>query len=148
LAGWWLALGHLFLALASAITIIGLPFAWAHLKRAKASLAPGRQGHRPRAVMEWFVYVLLNDVNLAYTGIAKHVAARLDQHNAGQGAKFTRGRGPWRAVHVEGPMQHGDPLRREMVIKANSGFKRRLKETSGQSSCGAGLVAELGSAAK
>ncbi len=40
LAGWWLALGHLMLALAYAITIIGLPFAWAHLKLADASLAP------------------------------------------------------------------------------------------------------------
>lgn len=40
LAGWWLAIGHLLLALALAITLIGLPFAWAHLKLAGASLAP------------------------------------------------------------------------------------------------------------
>jgi len=31
LAGWWLAF-HVRLALALAITVIGLPFAWAHLK--------------------------------------------------------------------------------------------------------------------
>ena len=40
LAGWWLALGHLIFALVLAITIIGLPFAWAHLKLARISLAP------------------------------------------------------------------------------------------------------------
>jgi len=40
LAGWWLALGHLFWALVLGITIIGLPFAWAHLKLAKLSLFP------------------------------------------------------------------------------------------------------------
>ena len=40
LAGWWLALGHLVLAVALAVTIIGLPFAWAHLKLAGASLFP------------------------------------------------------------------------------------------------------------
>jgi uncharacterized membrane protein YccF (DUF307 family) len=40
LAGWWLALGHLLLAIACAVTIIGLPFAWAHLKLAGLSLAP------------------------------------------------------------------------------------------------------------
>jgi uncharacterized membrane protein YccF (DUF307 family) len=40
LAGWWLALGHLFTALALAITIIGLPFAWAHLKLAGLALWP------------------------------------------------------------------------------------------------------------
>jgi uncharacterized membrane protein YccF (DUF307 family) len=39
-AGWWLAIIHLVLALGLAITIIGIPFAWAHLKLAGASLAP------------------------------------------------------------------------------------------------------------
>src|SRR4051795_10059414 len=32
LAGWWLALGHLLTALAPAIDLMALPFAWAHLK--------------------------------------------------------------------------------------------------------------------
>jgi uncharacterized membrane protein YccF (DUF307 family) len=40
LAGWWLALGHLIVAVLLGITIIGLPFAWAHLKLARISLAP------------------------------------------------------------------------------------------------------------
>ena len=40
LAGWWLALGHLLLAVGLAVTIIGLPFAWAHLKLAHLTLAP------------------------------------------------------------------------------------------------------------
>ncbi len=40
LAGWWLALDHLFLAALLAITIVGIPFAWAHLKLAGLSLAP------------------------------------------------------------------------------------------------------------
>jgi uncharacterized membrane protein YccF (DUF307 family) len=40
LAGWWLALAHLVIALALAITIIGIPFAWAHLKLAGIALWP------------------------------------------------------------------------------------------------------------
>ncbi len=40
LAGWWLALHHLVLAVALAVTIIGIPFAWQHLKLAALSLAP------------------------------------------------------------------------------------------------------------
>jgi uncharacterized membrane protein YccF (DUF307 family) len=40
LAGWWLALGHLITAVGLAITIIGIPFAWAHLKLALLSLWP------------------------------------------------------------------------------------------------------------
>lgn len=38
--GWWLALGHLMLAISLGITIIGIPFAIQHLKLAYASLFP------------------------------------------------------------------------------------------------------------
>jgi len=40
LAGWWLALGHVVLAVLLAFTIIGIPFAWAHLKLAGLALWP------------------------------------------------------------------------------------------------------------
>src|ERR1700737_620896 len=40
LAGWWLALGHLITAVLLALTIIGIPFAWAHLKLAGLALWP------------------------------------------------------------------------------------------------------------
>jgi len=40
LLGIWLALGHLASAIACALTIIGIPFAWQHLKLAGLSLAP------------------------------------------------------------------------------------------------------------
>ena len=40
LAGWWLALAHLIEAFFLAITIIGVPFAWAHLKLAALALWP------------------------------------------------------------------------------------------------------------
>jgi uncharacterized membrane protein YccF (DUF307 family) len=40
LAGWWLALGHLITAVLLAITIIGIPFAWAHVKLAGLALWP------------------------------------------------------------------------------------------------------------
>ena len=40
LAGWWLALAHLVTAILLAVTIIGIPFAWAHLKLAGLALWP------------------------------------------------------------------------------------------------------------
>jgi uncharacterized membrane protein YccF (DUF307 family) len=40
LAGWWLALAHLITALMLTITIVGIPFAWAHLKLAGLALWP------------------------------------------------------------------------------------------------------------
>ena len=39
-AGWWLALHHVVLAFGLAITIIGIPFAWQHLKLAGLALTP------------------------------------------------------------------------------------------------------------
>jgi len=40
LAGWWLALAHVVTAIVLAITIIGIPFAWAHLKLGGLALWP------------------------------------------------------------------------------------------------------------
>ncbi len=40
IAGWWLALIHLATAAVLAVTIIGIPFAWAHFKLAGLSLWP------------------------------------------------------------------------------------------------------------
>jgi uncharacterized membrane protein YccF (DUF307 family) len=40
LAGWWLALAHIVTACVLAVTIIGIPFAWAHVKLAGIALWP------------------------------------------------------------------------------------------------------------
>ena len=40
LAGWWLAIAHVITAVMLAATIIGIPFAWAHLKLAGLALWP------------------------------------------------------------------------------------------------------------
>lgn len=43
-AGWWLALGHLVTSIPLALSIIGIPFAWANLKLIPISLMPlGRE---------------------------------------------------------------------------------------------------------
>jgi uncharacterized membrane protein YccF (DUF307 family) len=47
LAGWWLALGHVVVAVAEAVTIIGIPFAIKDLQLAYIALAPiGRDVRR------------------------------------------------------------------------------------------------------
>ena len=40
IGGWWIALGHLVSAVLLAITIIGIPFAWQHVKLAGISFTP------------------------------------------------------------------------------------------------------------
>lgn len=76
---------------------------------------------------EYFIYVLRNSAGTLYTGIAKDIDVRLAQHNDNAGARFTRGRGPWRLVHSEGPLAHGDALRRETALKLDRRFKAVLK---------------------
>lgn len=67
--------------------------------------------------MSWQVYVLRCGDGSLYTGIARDAAARLRQHEAGKGARYTRGRGPLAMVHLEPAASHGDALRREAAIR-------------------------------
>jgi putative endonuclease len=78
----------------------------------------------------YFVYVLLNRAGLAYTGSTNDVPARLAKHNAGKGAKFTKGRGPWRVIHTEAFEARGPALSREAAIKKDRKFKAALKAKS------------------
>ena len=52
LAGIWIALGHVASALACAVTIIGIPFAWQHLKLGALALCPIGQTIVPADVAE------------------------------------------------------------------------------------------------
>ena len=67
--------------------------------------------------MSWQVYVLRCGDGSLYTGIARDAQARLRQHEAGKGARYTRGRGPLEMVLLEPAASHGDALRREAAIR-------------------------------
>jgi predicted GIY-YIG superfamily endonuclease len=66
---------------------------------------------------QWHVYMVRCADGTLYTGIAKDVARRVVQHNAGQGAKYTRGRGPVVLVYREAVKDRPAALRREHEIK-------------------------------
>jgi len=42
----------------------------------------------------WYVYILKCSDNTLYTGITNNLEKRIQAHNIGKGAKYTRGRGP------------------------------------------------------
>ncbi len=76
---------------------------------------------------DWHVYVVECADGTLYTGIARNVVARLEQHNQGAGARYTRGRLPVQLVHVETAADRGAALRREHEIKQlPPAAKRRL----------------------
>jgi putative endonuclease len=66
---------------------------------------------------EHFVYIALCADGTLYTGYANDVAKRIETHNAGKGAKYTRSRLPVRAVYTEACASKGEALRREDRIK-------------------------------
>jgi putative endonuclease len=71
------------------------------------------------------VYVLECGDGSLYTGYTTDVARRVDEHQAGEGAKYTRGRRPVDLVHVERFESRSAALSREHEIKTRS---RRAKE--------------------
>ena len=67
--------------------------------------------------MGCWVYILRCADNTLYTGVAADVEKRVGQHNSGQGAKYTRGRGPVMVVYRELCPDRSAALRREAAIK-------------------------------
>lgn len=68
--------------------------------------------------MPYFVYILLCSDGSLYTGIAKDVTKRLEEHNnSAKGAKYTKGRRPLTLLHVEPLSDRGCALKREYAIK-------------------------------
>lgn len=67
--------------------------------------------------MAHFVYLLRCADGTLYTGYAVDVAARVAKHNAGTGARYTRGRRPVELLHAEERPTRSEALRREAEIK-------------------------------
>lgn len=65
----------------------------------------------------WQVYVVRCADHSLYTGIAVDVRARIARHNAGKGAKYTRGRRPVALVYQESAASYSAALKREHAIK-------------------------------
>ena len=64
-----------------------------------------------------FVYIVRCADGTLYTGYTKDVAARVDVHNTGKGAKYTRSRRPVKLVYQEPAADRSAALRREHAIK-------------------------------
>ena len=77
-----------------------------------------------------FVYVLgsrRNSEPLTYVGWTTDVERRLQQHNAGRGAKSTRGR-HWTLLHFELCESREAAMSREWHVKRDRKFRRALRE--------------------
>jgi len=80
----------------------------------------------PSPAERWFVYIARCNDGTLYTGIARDVLLRIAAHNAGRGARYTRGRGPLSLCAQRRCASKGDALRLELALKR---LQRKDKET-------------------
>ena len=77
----------------------------------------------------FFVYMVECRDGSLYTGWTDDLTKRLEKHNLGLGAKYTRARLPVKLVYAEELMSRGEALSRELKIKALT-RKEKLKLVS------------------
>lgn len=77
-----------------------------------------------------FVYVLREvDGPRTYVGWTNDLAARLAKHNAGAGARTTRGR-QWVLIYAERFETRTEAMSREVRLKRDRGFRAMLRAAS------------------
>jgi len=80
--------------------------------------------------MDCYVYVLgtlSKNRHLTYVGWTDNVARRLARHNAGKGARSTRGR-VWVLLHAERFASKREAMSREWHLKRDRAFRKRLAQ--------------------
>ena len=64
---------------------------------------------------------------VTYVGYTNNIKKRITLHNAGKGAKFTRGR-KWKLIYKEKIKTKNEAISREYYIKNNRSLRKMLKE--------------------
>ena len=70
------------------------------------------------------VYIIRCSDESLYTGWTNNLEGRIEAHNKGLGAKYTRGRRPVTLVHVEYFADKSEAMRREAAIKKLSPMEK------------------------
>ena len=80
--------------------------------------------------MTYFVYLIGNYRKtklITYVGYTNNLEKRVNSHNSGKGAKFTRGR-KWKLIYYEKYQTKKEAILRECYIKKNRKFRNLIKE--------------------
>ena len=82
--------------------------------------------------MIFYVYVLAAKKYkklITYVGYTNDLKKRLNLHNTGKGAKFTRGK-KWKIIYTEKYFTKKEAMSREYYIKKNKKFRKLLRKNS------------------
>jgi len=80
--------------------------------------------------MSYFVYLIGSYKHrelITYVGYTNDLKKRINLHNKGSGAKFTRGR-KWKLLYYEKFLTKKEAISRECYIKKNRKFRNSIKE--------------------
>ena len=78
--------------------------------------------------MKHHVYIVICSDKTLYTGYSTDVYKRIEKHNKGQGAKYTKNRRPVVVVYIESFDTKSEAMKREYQIKKLS-RKEKIKLT-------------------
>ena len=78
--------------------------------------------------MNFYVYMLKSKgvKPVTYVGYTNNLNKRIQLHNSGKGAKFTRGR-KWKLIYKEILKSKSEAISREYYIKNNKIFRNKIK---------------------
>tara|TARA_B100001939_G_C16682526_1_gene505041 strand:+ start:19 stop:282 length:264 start_codon:yes stop_codon:yes gene_type:complete len=78
--------------------------------------------------MGYYVYMLksIEKKPITYVGYTNNLKKRLDLHNSGKGAKFTRGR-LWKLIYKEQFKSKNKAISREYYIKNTRSLRNKIK---------------------
>ena len=65
--------------------------------------------------------------SVSYVGYTNNLKKRVDLHNSGKGAKFTRGR-KWILIYKEKFKSKNEAISREYYIKRNKQLRKKIKD--------------------
>ena len=72
----------------------------------------------------WYLYIVLCSDASLYTGITTNIKRRINEHNSGKGAKYTKSRGPVQLVHLRQFSNRSKASKAESKVKK---LKRKQK---------------------
>lgn len=84
---------------------------------------------------KFFVYILESGDGRYYTGYTTDIERRFRQHQAGEGARFTKAFGAAKLVFQEEHLTKSDALKREAAIKKLSRTEKLALIDGNPSSC-------------
>ena len=81
--------------------------------------------------MPYFVYLIItkdkSKKKFSYVGYTGDIKKRLNLHNSGKGAKFTRGK-KWKLVYYEQYDSKSDAMKKEYKLKKDYKLRQKIKK--------------------